>query len=550
VRGVGEAGDGSPEETAGWKPGGYIQALAMIAGGLDFLNVSADQIPETDLGGVLVELEASRSRMTAARAAVLNRFDAAGGHDSDGYQNSSSWLKDKAGMTRPAAKGRIKEMRTLRDRPLLTDAMAEGWLHDSYAADIIRWTKPLPAAEKTAADEILLGALNAGASLDDLHLLATAIVEKWKSTRPDPDGDPGDDGFDDRAVRLDTTMDGAGHLTGELTPTAAAALNAVLEALGKKRGPEDTRTGAQRYHDAVEEACQLLISAGMLPDRAGASTRADVRVSMNDLVQMEGAAVLEEAWLRAESGEPGWLTGDAARAAACDALIVPIVTAAPDWSVAAQMIFLILDTLHARGTDTDTDTDSAPGGTGHPAGVIPPAYRGGPPGSTGTDGGPIPFPPAVWDDLLYRLGKLAIQFVSGPGALASFLRTGLLPEPFNSKSVPIDIGYSETIPSAIRRGVIARAGGRCEWPGGCDRPASASDVHHIVHKQDGGPTSVTSCGLFCKFHHLVCIHRWGWKIELHTDGTVTAASPGGQVIEGRPPPGDHPRHGPPRGQAA
>jgi hypothetical protein len=533
---MGEAGDGSPDGN-GQKPGGYVQALAMIAGGLDFLNVSADQIPETDLGGVLVELEASRSRMTAARAAVLNRFDAVDAHSSDGYQNSSSWLKDKAGMTRPAARGRVKEMRILRDRPLLSDAMARGWLHDSYAADIIRWTKPLPVTEKTAADKILLAALNAGASVDDLHLLATAIIEKWKSARPDPDGDP-DDGFDDRSVRLDTTMDGAGHLTGDLTPAAAAALNAVLEALGKKRGPEDTRIEAQRYHDAVEEACHLLISAGMLPDRAGASTRADVRVSMHDLVQMGGAAVLEEAWLRAESGEPGWLTGDAARAAACDALIVPVVTAAPDWPVAAQMIFLVLDTLHAHGTDT-------------PAGVIPPAYRGGTPGSTGTGGGPaIPLPPAVWDDLLYKLGKLAIQFVSGPGAIASFLRTGLLPEPFNSKSVPIDIGYSETIPSAIRRGVIARAGGHCEWPGGCDRPASASDVHHIVHKKDGGPTSVTDCALFCKFHHLVCIHRQGWVIELRADGTVTATSPDGQVIQGRPPPGNPPRHGPPRGWAA
>jgi hypothetical protein len=437
--------------------------------------------------------------------------------------------------------------------------MAGGWLHDSCAADIIRWTKPLPATEKTAADEILLGALNAGASLDDLHLLATAIIEKWKSARPDPDADPGGD-FDDRSVRLDTTMDGAGRLTGDLTPAAAAALNAVLETLGTRRGPDDTRTEAQRYHNAVEEACHLLISAGMLPGRAGASTRADVRVSMNDLVQMEGAAVLEEAWLRAGSGEPGWLTGDAARAAACDALIVPVVTAAPDWAVAAQMIFLVLDTLHAHATDTGPDTDtgpaSAPDGTGAPgadgrAGVIPLAYRGGTPAGTGTDGGPaIPLPPAVWDDLLYKLGKLAIRFVSGPGAIASFLRTGLLPEPFNSKSVPLDIGYSETIPSAIRRGVIARAGGHCEWPGGCDRPASASDVHHIVHKKDGGPTSVTDCALFCKFHHLVCIHRWKWTVELRADGTVTATSPDGQVLQGRPPPGNRSRPGPPRGQAA
>ena len=47
--------------------------------------------------------------------------------------------------------------------------------------------------------------------------------------------------------------------------------------------------------------------------------------------------------------------------------------------------------------------------------------------------------------------------------------------------------------------------------------------------------------LFCTFHHLIAIHRWGWDIVLMPDATITATSP------------DHNRilhsHGPPR-QAA
>lgn len=48
--------------------------------------------------------------------------------------------------------------------------------------------------------------------------------------------------------------------------------------------------------------------------------------------------------------------------------------------------------------------------------------------------------------------------VPGPGAIASVLRTGLASAPFNTRSVPIDVGYSDHIPQAIRRAVIARAG--------------------------------------------------------------------------------------------
>jgi hypothetical protein len=39
-------------------------------------------------------------------------------------------------------------------------------------------------------------------------------------------------------VQVDTTLDNAGRITGDLTPECAAAVQAVLEALGKKRGTE------------------------------------------------------------------------------------------------------------------------------------------------------------------------------------------------------------------------------------------------------------------------------------------------------------------------
>jgi len=56
-------------------------------------------------------------------------------------------------------------------------------------------------------------------------------------------------------VYLDTTFQGAGKLNGDLTPQCTAAMQAVLESLGKRRGPEDLRTKDQRQHDALEEAC-------------------------------------------------------------------------------------------------------------------------------------------------------------------------------------------------------------------------------------------------------------------------------------------------------
>jgi hypothetical protein len=71
--------------------------------------------------------------------------------------------------------------------------------------------------------------------------------------RDNADGDL-DDGFDDRSVRLDTTLGGAGVLYGDLTPDCAALVATVLDALSGRAGAEDTRGKAQRWHDALAEA--------------------------------------------------------------------------------------------------------------------------------------------------------------------------------------------------------------------------------------------------------------------------------------------------------
>ena len=68
------------------------------------------------------------------------------------------------------------------------------------------------------------------------------------------------------------------------------------------------------------------------------------------------------------------------------------------------------------------------------------------------------------------IGK-AVELLSGPGGLASFLRRKLLDERLTGPSLPLDIGYSDTIPAGIRNAVRLR-GGHCEWAGGCSQPAA------------------------------------------------------------------------------
>ena len=78
-------------------------------------------------------------------------------------------------------------------------------------------------------------------------------------------------------------------------------------------------------------------------------------------------------------------------------------------------------------------------------------------------------------------------------------------------------------------------------------------MHHVIPRSQGGATRLDNLTLLCMFHHLIAVHRWGWSLHLHADGTTTATSPDGRktLHSHSPPPGqdplwaDPPAHGPP-----
>ena len=302
--------------------------------------------------------------------------------------------------------------------------------------------------------------------------------------------------FDDRAVRLITTFQGAGVLSGDLTPECAEAVAAVLDALAAPAGAEDTRTQPQRYHDALAEAMRRLVAAGVLPERAGQPVKIWAHISLADLLRLEGSSALQQEWTaqvrarwaghRAAASEGGgdagaWLDGDAAGAIACDAAMAPVVTGDVNVAALEDLVRLCVE-LDARRDGTRD---------------------------------------AAWAALEQAVIGKAVDLLSGPGGLASFLRRRQLGVRLNGPSLPLDIGYSESIPAGIRNAVTLRDK-HCQWAGRCDQPAEACQVHHTRHKADGGPTSVKDCVLLCWFHHQIVIHRWGWTLILNPDGTTTA----------------------------
>ena len=344
---------------------------------LDYLaGPEAAELTAAALGGVLTSLGELHAKFTAAHAGFLRRFDAAARMTATGTARPRRGWRAMTRLTAGDAKAAVAQMRTLARHPHLADAMAAGAISASWVKQLDRLTRPLPAELRAGTDRILLAAAAAGASLEDLTLLANAAVEQYLAQQP---GDDDGDGFDERFVQVSTTFGKAGCVRGNLTPECTAAVQAVLESMGKRRGPEDHRTVGQRYHDALQEACELLLRAKLVPDRAGADTQVIAHIPLRELRGMDGASALEEGWIAARLGGPGYLTGKDAEAAACDAMIVPVVTGHPDMTVIDQVIELVLT---AAGHGTGGRGPGGHGGSPGDSGGTPrrrrrPARRGG-----------------------------------------------------------------------------------------------------------------------------------------------------------------------------
>jgi hypothetical protein len=479
-------------------PASADEALAMVRAGLGYLAAAdATAMAAQTRVQCLRGLEQAHSVATVARASILGAFNTGQDYADDADYSARAWLIHQTGVTKGAAVAHTAWVQRARAHPLVSAALATGQISESVARVLCLWTGKLHEDHREKADEILIGAAADGLGLADLAGLYAEMYERSQAEEAAGEPDAGEDEtFEDRALRLVTTLGGAGVLHGDLTPECAAAVQAVLDTLSGPADAGDARTQEQRCHDALQEAMRRLAAAGMLPERAGNPVKVWIHIPLAQLLDMDGSTVLVKQWVsqmraewaahRAEASEGGgnigaWLDGDAAKAVTCDAAMAPVVTGEINPGSLEHLVRLCvqLDKLRHGRLDSD-DTD----GTGAPADTIQARE-------------------AIEQAII---GK-AVDLLSGPGGLASFLRRQQLGARLGGPSLPLDIGFAETVPAGIRNAVILRdqhqelraamhvPSSGCHPPVGLDPGAEPGrDDHGVEQGQDQGAAQPRAAG--------------------------------------------------------
>ena len=165
------APDGAPDSVA--------EALRLAGASMDYLNSpAAADLPASACGQALAALGEIGAKHAAAYAAFLRRFDALNGHDADGYGTPAAWLAATAKMTKKDARAAVRRVRQLTRHPYLHGALARGEISESWAAEIDRWLRELPAELRAGTEKILADAAAAGAGLEDLAAITAHALRQ------------------------------------------------------------------------------------------------------------------------------------------------------------------------------------------------------------------------------------------------------------------------------------------------------------------------------------------------------------------------------------
>ena len=276
-------------------------------------------VPLRDLGGLLIRDRAAIDAAEARWLELLAAFDRRGGWALDGHGTAVSWLVHKCGLSRPAAKERLRVARELEHRPVLAAALAAGEVSFSKVRAL---TRILDADDE--ADRAFLAAAAKGTAADMEILVRHYRLNKQQHTRPK-------DRWERCGMRLTRRFAGTATIEVVVPTEDAERIMAIVDTsvratnsadTAESTGPVDTaesRTWIQRRADTLVDLLEAgLTHLGDDHDLDPEAATVHVMVDYDTLVERAGGSA------DLDGGIP--LSGDAARRLACDAGLVRIIT--------------------------------------------------------------------------------------------------------------------------------------------------------------------------------------------------------------------------------
>ena len=400
--------------------------------------------PELDrLGNRIAELSARIDAATYELLCYLHQFNRQ--HGWEGFRSCAHWLNWRTGLDLGAAREKLRVAAALAELPHTSAAMACGRLSYSKVRALSRVAAP--------ATEARLLAVACGSTAAQVERL----VRGWRQADQAAQADGEQVRLASRMLSTQVDEDGMLLLRARLTPEVGAVLlRAVEAALEQVPAPAEGADGdeptiAQRRADALGLVAESALAGGLDPGNPGDRFQVTVHVPADTLASREPASTPPRV-----SAEPRAMPVRRPRnrslprrtraGSGCRPGASETATAAP----------------HLSADPSDERRRLRAGATGSGPRRRSGGHRAGWRAAPGQGGGP---PPRL------RCRTLVALRHGADGEV-------------------LDVGRrTRTVPTALRRALLDRDRGQCQFPGCTSRHC---DAHHVVHWADGGETKLAN----------------------------------------------------------
>jgi hypothetical protein len=209
----------------------------------------------------------------------------AGAHLVSGNVSAASWIARTCKMSVTSAADRLRVGEQLDSLPKVAGALASGEI-GYQSVSVLAHLRDKLGAKTDLFDEDEMLRYARECSVSELRRLCYAA---WHAVDPDGFFKEAEENFTRRRLHISQMADGMFVVDGLLDPVTGAGFRTALDALAKRKGPEDERKRSQRMHDAVGELVHHAMDQGTLPRRSGVRPHINLTTTIEGLKNEVGA---------------------------------------------------------------------------------------------------------------------------------------------------------------------------------------------------------------------------------------------------------------------
>ncbi|MCW2830994.1 MAG: endonuclease [Aeromicrobium sp.] len=244
---------------------------------IEAMRSAAQTLSSGDVREKLLAVQWAQDALDAAKAVLLAELQTSKEFELDGASTINTWVRNQLRMNAGQATALVRNVVALRDLPLVAQAAMAGQISAAHVS-AFRYGLAHVGLDPMRQHETLLVDV---AVHHDPAALFEAVKHLQGRLHPDDLDDSYERGMDKEDFTVDALPDGF-HVSGFLNTVTGAKVKKMIDALSAPHDAGDTRTGAQRRVQALDDLATSVLGHG-LPTDKGVTSHLSVHVDAETL---------------------------------------------------------------------------------------------------------------------------------------------------------------------------------------------------------------------------------------------------------------------------